>query len=116
MADPDVSQRIQFGRHKGTPWRELPVAYLMWMIEVMNNPTWVPWAVKALEGRISPSQWNQLSESTAPRAKSRKPKTRAKHKKGPAAREWVAPPAKFPDTPSFSTQAAVDDSTTAPWE
>ena len=31
---------IQFGKHKGTPWKEIPMDYLQWMAESSDNENW----------------------------------------------------------------------------
>jgi uncharacterized protein (DUF3820 family) len=30
----NINVPIQYGRYKGTPWRNLPVDYLKWIVEV----------------------------------------------------------------------------------
>lgn len=111
MSEIDVSRPIPFGKHRGTPWRELPVTYLLWMVESMANPKWTPWAVQALSGRITPSRLALVSPVEAPSPRSAatsKPKKHGKRSRRESAEVQTHQ--------HYSAPIAVDASLQAPWE
>lgn len=44
----DTSKPIPFGKHKGTPWREVDRNYLRWVRDNVGNHLWIEFAKQAL--------------------------------------------------------------------
>lgn len=44
----DTTKPIPFGKHKGTPWREVDRNYLRWVKDNVSNHLWVEFAKQAL--------------------------------------------------------------------
>ena len=44
----NTAEPIKFGKHKGTPWREVDRNYLQWVVENINCDRWKALAKRAL--------------------------------------------------------------------
>ena len=47
------SSGIPFGKHKGTPWKDIPEDYIGWIIEKSDNPNWRTMANAELVARMT---------------------------------------------------------------
>ena len=59
---------IQFGKHKGTPWKEIPMDYLKWMAESSDNENWKLMANAEVLARITQNSSEKPKETPVDKA------------------------------------------------
>lgn len=103
----NTSEPIKFGKHKGTPWREIDRNYLQWVIENINCDRWKALAKRALS-QTNPQRMAKRKKNAEVAKKIREKRVAA----GPTAGVVYAD--RDHSMPAYT--GPVDPNGLAPWE